>query len=265
MYHPHASAVWKWFRERALRKHPVIIVPGEHRTPLFAAKGSPNGKSLVSGKVYIRRPGGYSEEARNQDDWEKLIDRLVKARQGDMLDSIREILSPSSEIVVKDEGLDNWHSENMKLWQQKINEFPEDDPHRLKHGFWTVTFSINPFQTEDLTSLDMALRRMPKFSGRPPFTYLYKDEYRPRPQDNCIMAYFPSGPWHIFHDFWRISRDGKGFMLRSMQEDEDGYMNNICPRPKGPFFDWTLPIYRMGLTYLSAKALKPLARTYFCQ
>ncbi|MXZ83089.1 MAG: hypothetical protein F4Z10_05260 [Synechococcus sp. SB0666_bin_14] len=59
------------------------------------------------------------------------------------------------------------------------------------------------------------------------------------------MAYFPSGPWHSTHDFWRISRDGTGFMLRPMQEDESGYINNIYIRPKGPFFDWIFPIYRM--------------------
>ncbi|MCY4056125.1 MAG: ATP-binding protein [Cyanobacteria bacterium MAG CAR4_bin_6] len=234
-------------RKGSENQHPVIIVPGEHRTPLFAAKGSRDGRSLASGKVYIRRPGGYSEEARTQDDWEKLIDRLVKARQGDMLDSIREILSPSSGILMKDEGLDSWRDENMKLWQQKINEFPEDDPRHLKNGFWTLTFSINPFQTENLTILDTALQQMPKFSGWPPFTYLYNKEDHPRPQDNCITAYFPSYPWDISHDFWHISRDGKGFMLRHMQEDDSDYINknNVHPRPQGLFFDWTLPIYRM--------------------
>ena len=106
-------------------------------------------KSLASGKVYIRRPGGYSEEARNQDDWEKLIERLVKARQGDMLDSIREILNPSSEILVKDEGLDSWHSENMKLWQQEINEFPEDDPRRLKMDSGLSPFLSIRFKQKD--------------------------------------------------------------------------------------------------------------------
>lgn len=232
-------------RSGSKNQHPVIIVPGNHRTPIFAAKGGPQGESFNSGKVYIRRPGGCSEEARNQDDWEKLIDRLVKARQGDMLDSIREILNPSSEILVKNDDLDSWHDENIQLWQQKVNKFPEDDPRRLKHGFRTVTFSINPFQTEDLTSLDTALRTMPKYSGWPPFTYLYADEHRPRPQDNCIMAYFPSGPWHVFHDFWRISRDGRGFMLCPMQEDENDDMSNVYPQSKGPFFNWLLPIYRV--------------------
>lgn len=225
-------------RNGSENQHPVIVVPGNHRTPLFAAKGSPDGKSLNHGKVYVRRPGGHSEEARTQDDWEKLIDRLVKARQGDMLDQIREVLNPSSEIFTKDDILEEWHNENINFWQEKINKFPENHPRRFKSGYWTATFSINPFQAENLISLDRTLQTIPKFSGRPPFTYFYDNEMRPKPQDNCIMAYFG--------DFWRISLDGKGFMLRPMQEDDDGYMNNISSsQSEGPFFDWTLPIYRM--------------------
>lgn len=229
-------------RTNSESQHPVIIVPGKHRTPLFAAKASPDGKSLSAGKVYIRRVGGCSEEARNQDDWEKLIDRLVKARQGEMLDSIREILNPSPEILVKDDGLDSWYDENIEIWKKKAGNANST---RFKKGYWTVAFSIDPFQTEDLKSLDTALRNMPKFSGWPPFTYLDSIEYRPKPQDNCIMAYVPSDPIDFqctSHDFWRICRDGKGFMLRPMEEDASGYINDVHSES---FFSLILPIYRM--------------------
>ena len=56
--------------------HPVIIVPENHRTPIFTARSRPNNEIEI-GKVYVRRLGGQNEAARNQDDWEKLIDRLV--------------------------------------------------------------------------------------------------------------------------------------------------------------------------------------------
>lgn len=225
-------------RNGSENQHPVIVVPGNHRTPLFAAKGSQDGKSLNAGKVYVRRPGGCSEEARTQDDWEKLIDRLVKARQSDMLDQIREVLNPSSEILTENYTLDDWYDENTRLWQKEIDKLQHADPSRFESGRWTIAFSINPFQAENLISLDKALRTMPKFSGWPPFTYLYNNEMRPKPQGNYIMAYFG--------DFWRISLDGKGFMLRPMQEDSDGYMNNIySSQSEGPFFDWTFPIYHM--------------------
>ena len=233
--------------------HPVIIVPGNHRTPLFAARGGPNGE-VENGKVYVRRPGGYSEAARNQDDWEKLIERLVKARQSEMPGAIREILDPSSRILAKEaSSIEDWQAESYAAWQQKMGDFEADDPRRLERGHWTVSFAIRSFETENLGQLNTALdREMPRHSEWPPFTYLHREPVRPWPQDDLITAYLgglqpeerPADK--VQHcDFWRISRDGKGFMLRPMQEDGEGYPGEVSPRPVGPFFDWILPTYRM--------------------
>ena len=233
--------------------HPVIIVPGNHRTPLFAVRGGPNGE-IENEKVYVRRPGGYSEAARNQDDWEKLLERLVKARQSEMLGAIREILDPSSRILAKEESsIEDWQAESYAAWQQKIGDFEADDPRRLERGHWTVSFAIRPFETENLGRLNTALdREMPRHSEWPPFTYLHCDHVRPWPQGDLITAYLgelqpkerPAD--RVQHcDFWRISRDGKGFMLRPMQEDGERYLEEVSPRPVGPFFDWTLPTDRM--------------------
>jgi len=139
--------------------HPIIIVPGNHRTPLFATRGGPN-QELESGKVYVRRPGGYSEVARNQDDWEKLIERLVKARQSEMLGAIREVLDPSSRILPEEESsLEDWQAENYAAWQQIVDEFVPDDPRRLAEGRWTISFVIRPFETENLGQLNNVLDR----------------------------------------------------------------------------------------------------------
>ena len=234
-------------------KHPVIIVPGNHRTPVFAKRGGPNGE-IENDRVYVRRPGGYSEAARNQDDWEKLIDRLVKARHSEMLGAIRAILDPSSRILTEDAStLEDWQTESYAEWQKIVNGFKADDPRRLERGHWTVSFAISPFETRTLGQLNTALdREMPKLSGWPPFTYLYDDPVRPRPQDRCITAYLgwlqPEerlGDKEYLCDFWRISQDGKGFMLRPMQEDSRYYLAQVYPPPEGPFFDWVFPIYRM--------------------
>ena len=45
-------------------------------------------------------------------------------------------------------------------------------------------------------------------------------------------------------DFWRVTRNGEGFLLRPMQEDRKGFMSGRAPQPVGPFFDWSLHIYR---------------------
>ncbi len=233
--------------------HPVIIVPGNHRTPLFAARGGPNGE-LDSGKIYVRRPGGNSEAARTQDDSEKLIERLVKARQSDLLTAIREVIDPSSHVIAEDESnLEDWHAENLGMWQQVIDEFQAEDPRRLESGYWTVAIAIQPFETDNLGVLNTALdRELPNYSGWPPFTYLHRDPVRPRAQGRHISAYIgelaegEEPQERADHsDFWRVSRDGQGFLLRPMQEDREGYLSNSFPRPQGPFFDWILPIYRM--------------------
>ena len=233
-------------------RHPVIVVPGNHRTPLFAARGGPDDE-MISGRVYVRRPGGSSEEARTQDDWEKLIERLVKARQSEMLHSFREVLDPSSRVLEPEQSsLEDWQAENVTLWREIVDRFDEDDPRRLASGFWTVSFAIAPFNTPSLAALNTALDRdMPKHSGWPPFTYLHRDPVRPRAQGDLITAYIgglqdgevPAN--RTDHaDYWRVSRDGKGFLLRPMQEDRAGYLGNVHPRPEGPFFDWVLPVYR---------------------
>ena len=234
--------------------HPVIVVPGDHRTPLFAARGSED-ESLQQGRVYVRRPGGYSEPARNQDDWEKLIERLVKARQSEMLGAIREILNPSSLLVNKNEDVDlkSWDEESYQAWKNIVDGFSEDDPRRLDQGHWTISFSISSFHVDSLTVLHNFLdRQMPKYSGWPPFTFLHRNPVRPRVQGDLITAYIGATTEEEtptsradHSDYWRISRDGRGFMLRPMQEDREGYPGQRYPAPVGPFFDWVLPIYRM--------------------
>ncbi len=235
------------------QSHPVVIVPGEHRTPLWAQRGS-EGNELENGKVYVRRPGGKSEVARNQDDWEKLIERLVKARQSEMLGAIREIIEPSSSVIIEDEpSLEGWTDESYAEWLDLVSKFETDDPRRLEKGHWIASFSISSFSSPPLAALNETLdRQMPKYSGWPPFTYLHRDPIRPEAHGDIIKAYIGHMQEHeapadrVEHcDFWRLSRSGQGFLLRPMQEDREGYAGNIFPRPTGPFFDWVIPIYRV--------------------
>jgi len=234
-------------------RHPVIVVPGNHRTPLFAARGGPDGE-LQSSKVYVRRPGGNSEQARTQDDWEKLIERIVKARQSEMLFAIREVLEPSTHNIVEEANtLEKWRDENIYLWEQIVGAFDGKDPRRLVSGYWTVSFVMSPFEKVSLSELNSTLEReIPAYSGWPPFTYLHRSPVRPHAQGDFISAYLGAleeneKPEDRVErsDYWRISRDGRGFMLRPMQEDHADYVAHIKPRPEGPFFDWTTPIYRM--------------------
>jgi hypothetical protein len=75
---------------------------------------------------------------------------------------------------------------------------------------------------------------------------------RPVPHDDVVQAYIGAaapGEEPVDRaehaDFWRVRRDGYGFLLRPYQEDRDGYIGNRYPSPTGPFFDWELPTYRV--------------------
>jgi hypothetical protein len=231
--------------------HPIIVVPGQHRTPLFAKSGSPDSKTLVPGIVYTRRPGGKSEPIRTQDDWEKLLDRLVKARQSDQLSAIREILEPNNAILanVDQRNLDDWTLDSYESWNKSFSNqgVLADDPRQLAGGSYAVSFHIAGLAVDDMSDLKEFLetgRR--KYSGWPPFVALHGAPNRPYINGNCIEAHILdayNGPAHA--DFWRLSNDGRGFLIRGMQEDEDGYGSNMYPGPPKPAFDWVLPIYRM--------------------
>ena len=81
-------------------KHPIIIVPSSERLPLWAARESPdNGDTLKTNTIYIRRPGAQSSPPRSQDDWEKLLERLVLGRMSQITEAVRSVVDPRSEQV----------------------------------------------------------------------------------------------------------------------------------------------------------------------
>lgn len=71
-------------------EHPVIKVPSGGKIPVLARKGSPDNSSLVTDKLYVRR-NASSSPAQTRHDWEGFLDRLVKARQEDMLETWSEM------------------------------------------------------------------------------------------------------------------------------------------------------------------------------
>ena len=169
--------------------HPVIFVPGEHRTPIWAKRGNDTA-DLKQKTVYIRGVGAQSRPPINQDEWEKLINRLVKARQGELLSSIRDILSPPKVSIEPEVDLIAWVQSSKAVWQEKLETLEQDSPYRLNHGHWSVAFKIKPFQVNTLVELSEKLdREMPKHSGWPPFTYLHRDPIAPKPYSTGVEAW----------------------------------------------------------------------------
>ena len=237
--------------------HPVITVPGNHRTPIMAKSGSPDQKTLQTSTVYVRRPGGSSEQATTQDDWEKLLDRLVRARRDEMLDAIRNVLNPPANVEAPDVALESWNHECSERWRGRIRDLPDGHEQKHESGYWTVSFLIEGVTNNlPIAELKKALEsEMPSYSGSPPFAYERIGNKKPRPNGDLIEAWYSDAPGA---DYWCIANDGRGFMLRGMQEDSSTYCMNRSPRPQGPSFDRIFPTYNMTevLKFLEALAGK---------
>ena len=238
-----------YFKRRGSEiSHPVIYVPGEHRTPIWAKRAN-EAAGLRQKTVYLRGVGAQSRPPINQDEWEKLIDRLVKARQAEMLSSIRNILAPPKVSKEPEVALIDWVQASKTVWQGKLESLPEGSPHRLNENHWGVAFKITPFHADNLVELSEKLdREMPKHSGWPPFTYLHRDPVSPSPYNTGIEAWLLdiNSEWREHSDFWRIDQSGFGFLSRPYQEDRDDYCAGRAPRPQKPCFDWLLPSYRLA-------------------
>ena len=158
-----------------------------------------------------------------------------------------------TKMTEEESTLEIWQTESYAEWQKKVKGFEADDPRRLEHGHWTVSFAISPFETPTIEQLKTALKcQMPKYLKWRPFTNLQSDSGQLQAQDDFITVYLGWLQPEVhpqdreeFCGFWRNSRDGKGFMLRPMREDGEDYCGKVLGRGKGPYFDGMIPIYRM--------------------
>lgn len=260
--------------------HPVICVPAAGRVPLFALRQSPDNRTLTNGTVYVRRPGGNSEPCRTQDDWERLLERLVQARQDQLINAIRNVLNPEQEFTsaAQERAFEDWISGSRAARDERLATLPAGHPLRLEHGNYEVAFSIRPFPEPDIAELNRNLDvNRPRHSGWAPFVSLHRDGMAPRPLGDVIQAWLVAEEERdrdpSYSDFWRLSVHGDGYLVRAMQEDDPDYGCSLVPRPHRPGFDWELPVYRMtemlkliewlGLTYASEDSTFQMRVTYF--
>lgn len=260
-------------------RHPVISVPAAVRVPVFAARQSPDNRTLTNGTVYVRRAGGNSEPCRSQDDWERLLERLVHSRQDQRGNAIRNVLNPRDEFsqVGPLEILSDWQNASRAARLELLDRLGEGHPLRLEQGHYEVAFMIDPFRDPDIALLKRRLDQdRPRYSGWAPFVCLHGGHASPRPMGNVIQAWLVEDneidPNPFSSDFWRLSVDGKGYQVRAMEEDATDYGSNLMPRPYRPGFDWVLPVYRvaevlkliewLGLTFSTKEARFHFQVTY---
>ncbi|MFG1279905.1 AlbA family DNA-binding domain-containing protein [Xanthobacter autotrophicus] len=239
--------------------YPVVQVPGGHRTPIQAKKGSPDQKTLLVGRVYIRRPKPESAEPGTAAEWRELIDQCVRASRDDLLDAIRGILdgreTQSLPLPPSEEArLAAWADDGLERWIARAPISPTMVK-LLPLGFYRVAYKLvgqtTPIEAPDL--LEAVNSATTRHTGWSPFWVPTREGIKPYVKDGAVECFIAAedarrmvdDPAHA--DFWRVSPIGEAVLIRGF--DEDSYPERMKP---GTVFDVTLPVWRIGDCLLQA-------------
>jgi hypothetical protein len=239
---------------------PIVVVPGSQRVPVKAKSGSPDQKTLVKSRVYIRRPKPESEEPQTPQEWDQLFERCLRARREELLLGIRDLLagqipSVASRDPSTKERLDAFIQEAQQRLAELTRNIPQESPARFPHGFYECGFAIDgDFAYPSLSELRDVLRRsLRNHSGWPPFVLIDREPYLPRPVQGAVESWLGredlDGSTEVPSrcDFWRIRPNGLFFTRRGF--DEDGRIRSVEP---GQYFHYTAPIWRIAEAMLQA-------------
>lgn len=239
--------------------HPVVQVPGGHRTPIMAKKGSPDQKTLIASRIYIRRPTPESAEPGSAVEWRDLLDRCVRAGRDELLDAIRGVLDGRGETVPPSEpsqlerlaawveaGTARWHALAPAAQHGEVIDPP---------GTYTVAYQIEgELAQRSFSEILELLREVPGYTGWRPWWVPSREGIRPYQFDSAIECYLGhdankrvADPAHA--DFWRVNAAGQSLLIRGF--DEDSLSDRVAP---GTAFDLALPVWRIGECLMHAAA-----------
>jgi schlafen family protein len=239
-------------------RHPIIVVPGDHRIPIRAKSGSPDGK-LVPHRAYIRRPGPTSEEPRTAEEWDRLLERCLQNRKSELLEAMRSIMagvipSTSQDVTPALPQLLQFEKAAIGRWEARVAGLPAGVPARFPHGYHDVAIAIDGiFKTQSLRELRHTIETAVRnHSGWPPFLTVNRAPFETKPIDGAVEFWRGpdkdgsyNAPNHS--DFWRISPEGR-FFTRSGYREDSGFQG----LESGKFFDITASTWRLGEAILEA-------------
>ncbi len=248
--------------------HPIIVVPGGHKTPVRARRAGPNGNTVTSNAIYVRKPGPRSETPQSAQDWDELLGRCLRNRRDEMFDQIRDLITgavPQIEQPNCRDRLDGWIEANFERWRALIAPLPTGVGPRLPRGRYCFAYEITgerrPIAPARLPEALMA--SVVRHTGWAPFWYPTRNGIQPYSIDDGIECWLggdtqspPEDRDAAHSDFWRIHPDGLAFLLRGYQEDGMGTQQSgrTSTRP-ATVFDVVLPVWRVGETLLHARSL----------
>jgi transcriptional regulator with XRE-family HTH domain len=169
------------------------------------------------------------------------------------------ILSGGTDLLIPpppSEQAEEWLETSLRRWERQIVNLPEGHPARIEPGHFAVAYSLSGgFPRPSLGSLmEMLPQATIRYTGWPEFWVPTKESIKPRPVDGVIECWIGGDLSRVrdgaHSDFWRISPDGKAFLIRGLQEDGQDY--GVEP---GTVFDITTPTWRLGEALMHAAAL----------
>jgi hypothetical protein len=242
--------------------HVVIEVPGGHRTPIRSRRDGATGSKLKANVYYVRRPGPESAPIGTAQEWDTLLRRCMSAQRDELLDSFRSIASAlgagGGDVLSvlgggeRDASLAAWTEESRaRLDELVAEELPNEKPSRYALGTFSAAYRVlDPVVEPSLQDLLTMLEEVQgSETGWPPWAVFHRPELRPRPADRLIECWLRETTFAdaAHSDFWRVSADGKAYLLRGYQEDSAA--DRLSP---GTVLDLTIPVWRTGECLLHA-------------
>lgn len=213
--------------------YPIVVIPGGHRVPVRSKRGGPNGQTVKDNSIYIRRPGPRSEVPQTSQDWDVLLGRCLSHRRDEMFDQIRALISgavPEASMQTTPDQLADWIESSKKRWFHLRDTLPENAPERCPHGYMWYAFELaGEFRELSGSQFSDVLRSAEvNYSGWPPFWFPSRAGIRPYPFDDGLIECWIGGDQEEGFgnhgagnsDFWRVSPDGFGFLVRGYREDD---------------------------------------------
>lgn len=239
--------------------NPIIQIPGSHKEPIQCQKGSPDNKTLIAGKYYIRRQGPESAEPASPNEWRDLIMKCVRNGREELTETIRHIINYDENENSKARDSDSERSDvtTLREWADSAEyDWFEADSSKSPppYGYYSIRYKVMGAQSEPTRPelMNMIERARINHSGWPPFMVFNRSPISPQPMGTYIQANlnesgdrFLKQPSHS--DFWRISQSGMGVLLRGYNEDDP-----VTDRTAGRDFNLTTPIWRTAEAMLQA-------------
>lgn len=271
-------------------EHAFVLVPGGLTVPVMSVRGCEG--VIAAQRCYVRKPGPRSEEPFTAEEWRGVMERCITARRESMLDAIRiivqgrgtvipapmtadvrqrlhhtiiqaaEPLEEAHRVAERVDGLLEFERVALERWDRLIRELPPEDPARMIHGHYEISFrllNVAPAALAGVLLRRMIVASQVRHTGWGPFVQISRPEFEPRIVDGNVEAWLgrPAEDRVMRDsahcDYWTAHPSGLFFLLRGYEEDS---ADGVEP---GSILDITLPIWRVGEALLYASRI---ARSY---